>query len=86
MTRLHSGGQPPKACYVLINGEVERHANILIAATRLGVSGAPGSVIRKRLNSHRVYRPRGGSLCWLVTDQVPEEAREAFEVYRAVVQ
>lgn len=86
MTRPHSGGLPPKACYIFINGEVERHANILIAATRLGVNGAPGSVIRKRLNTQGVYRPRSGALCWLVTDPVPEEAQEAFEAYRAVVQ
>jgi len=78
--RPHSGGRPPKACYVLIAGTVEHHANIQLAAARLGVSGAPGSFIRKSLNASGVYRPRGGAVCWLADGrEPPEDAAKAFQ-------
>jgi hypothetical protein len=83
--RKHSGGKPGKKCYTFLGGEIRLHGNISEAAERLGITGKPGSMIRVRLASDGLYRPRAGGVAWEVDKAVPEEAVDAMKEWSGVV-
>lgn len=80
MNRPHTGGHPPKACWVFIDGGVFLSSSIPLAAARMGVTGAPGSALRRHLGKSGVYRSKTGAVCWLDGGEVPTEAAEAWQL------
>jgi hypothetical protein len=79
--RTHYGGKPGKKCMTYLNGEIQTHGNISEAAERLGITGKSGSMIRVRLASDGLYRPRAGGVAWEADKDVPDEAKEAMTAY-----
>lgn len=80
MIRPHSGGHPPKACWVMADGEVRGFSSIVLAAAHMNVTGAPGSALRRHLGKSGVYRSKSGAVCWLDGGEVPGEASEAWRL------
>lgn len=80
MIRPHTGGRPPKACWILLGDDLALFASIPLAAARLGVTGAPGSALRRHLGKHGVYHAKDGAVCWLDGGAVPDEAVPAWRL------